>query len=65
MPKEASVASNRATVNDLNPGQMTQTLLSFAHSKIPPPAVMLNSLNKRIMAKMHEFTPREIVCPRP
>jgi len=65
MPKEVSVVGNRETVDDLTPGQMTQTLLSFAHSKIAPPAAMLNTLYKRIMAKMHEFKPREIVRPRP
>lgn len=50
------------TVSDLNPEQMTQTLLSFARSKISPPAAMLNTLIKRIMTKMHTFKPREIAA---
>jgi len=51
------------TVHDLDPEKMTQTLLSFAHSSITPPADMLKSLFKRILLKLPEFKPREIVLP--
>jgi hypothetical protein len=66
MPKAAvsSVGVGKAqTVHDLDPEKMTQTLLSFAHSSITPPADMLKSLFKRILLKLPEFKPREIVLP--